>query len=117
MVLNWVQWWGLEVVVLKEGVRLGLSETVSVARASHLLYLAVVYRFDFRFWFGRLCFALCCYLQHPLPVFSQSYFSPYFISGFVYWFGRLCFALCFIWRLFCHFYVMPGLTGCLVLCL
>ena len=39
--------------------RFGLSVTVSDARASHLLHWAVVYRFDFRFWFGRLCFAFC----------------------------------------------------------
>ena len=30
------------------------------------------------------------------PVFSQSYFPAYFISGFFYWLGRLCSALCFI---------------------
>ena len=59
VVLNWVQWWGLSVVVMKEGVRLGLLEIGADARASHLLYWAVFYRFDFRFRFGRLCFALC----------------------------------------------------------
>ena len=37
VVLSLVQWWGLSVVVMKEGVRFGLSETGSGARASHLL--------------------------------------------------------------------------------
>ena len=45
-------------VVLKPVVRFRISVNVSDARASHLLDLAVFYRFDFRFWFGRLCFAL-----------------------------------------------------------
>ena len=59
MVLSLVQWWGLEVVVLKGGCAFGLLEIGADARASHLLYWAVFYRFDFRFRFGRLCFALC----------------------------------------------------------
>ena len=42
----------------KKVARFGLSVTVSDARASHLLDLALVYRLGFRFWLGRLCFAL-----------------------------------------------------------
>ena len=56
--LNWVQWWGSEVVVLKGGCAFWVLEIGAVARPSHLLDLAVFYRFDFRFWFGRLCFPL-----------------------------------------------------------
>jgi hypothetical protein len=69
-----------------EVVRFGLSVNVSGARASHLLHWAVVYRFDFRFWFGRLCSALAVICNILFPVFSQSYFPAYFISGFLYWF-------------------------------
>ena len=59
VVLNWVQWWGLEVVVLKGGCAFWVLLIGESARASHLLDLALVYRFGFRFWLGRLCFALC----------------------------------------------------------
>ena len=64
--------------------RFGLSVTVSDARASHLLHRAVVYRFDFRFLFGRLCFALC------------SISRLFILLNFVCWLDRLCFALCLI---------------------
>ena len=60
---------------------LGLSVTVSDARASHLLYWAVVYRFDFRLLFGRLCFALC------------SISRLFILLNFDCWLDRLCFAL------------------------
>ena len=47
VVLSLVQWWGLEVVVLKGGCAFGLLEIGADARASHLLYWAVFCRFEF----------------------------------------------------------------------
>ena len=41
--LSLVQWWGLEVVVLKGGCAFWVLEIGAIARASHLLDLAVVY--------------------------------------------------------------------------
>ena len=71
VVLSLVQWWGLEVVVLKRRLLvLGLSGIGSGARASHLLHWAIFYRFDFRFWFGRLCFALCLIYRLFILLFS-----------------------------------------------
>ena len=58
MVLSLVLWWGIGVVVLKGGCAFWVLLIAESARASHLLYWAVFYRFDSRFWFGRLCFAL-----------------------------------------------------------
>ena len=43
----------------KKVARFGCSVTFAIARASHLLLLAIFYPFEFRFLFGRLCFALC----------------------------------------------------------
>ena len=44
VVLNWAQWWGLSVGVMKEGVRLGLSEIGSGARAWHFaLFRGIVH--------------------------------------------------------------------------
>ena len=59
VVLNWFNGGGLEVVVLKGGCAFWVLEIGAIARASHLLHCAVFYCFDFRFRFGRLCFALC----------------------------------------------------------
>ena len=48
VVLNWVQWWRFEVVVLKWGYAFWVLLIGESARASHLLHWAVVYRFGFR---------------------------------------------------------------------